>query len=178
MPKKIRKKFQIHKALIAILPLVALIVVFIVFQKPVKQQVSAVPDLSTAGFIKIDSVTAEIANNSGVVTLRGGCFAVTAFTDTVQAESIMNGLAGVVKERPGTHDVIKDAFKNLGIEVVMVKIVDIKNNNFIGRLILKQGNSILSLDSRPSDGIALAVRTNSSIYFKADLMQQYGRNIC
>jgi hypothetical protein len=80
--------------------------------------------------------------------------------------------------RPMIHDVVKDAFDNLGIKVMMVKIVDIKQNTFIGRLFLKQGDRILSLDSRPSDGIAIAVRTGADINMKQSLAESYGEYIC
>ena len=60
----------------------------------------------------------------------------------------------------------------------MVKIVDLKENNYIGKLIIQQGNKVLSLDSRPSDGIALVVRTNSTIYFKESLLKEMGKYIC
>jgi bifunctional DNase/RNase len=60
----------------------------------------------------------------------------------------------------------------------MVKIVEIRNNTFIGRLILQQGNKVVSLDSRPSDGIAIAVRTGSPVYIKESLMKEQGKYIC
>ena len=137
----------------------------------------SIPDLSTQGYIKTQP-DVFFALNQGIVTLIGDCYRLTANTEIFQAESIVNGLAGKVDFRPNTHDLMKDALNALGIEVLMVKIVDIKNNTFFGKLILKQGDKIISLDSKPSDGIALAVRTNSSIYVKEDLMKSRGENIC
>ena len=78
---------------------------------------------------------------------------------------------------------MKEIFEAMNIQVLMVKVVGIKatdetNSNYLGRLIVKQGDNVLSLDSRPSDGIALAVRTNSTIYFKESLMKERGQYIC
>jgi bifunctional DNase/RNase len=60
----------------------------------------------------------------------------------------------------------------------MVKITEVKNNTFFGKLILRQNGKILSLDSRPSDATAIAVRTNSPIYVKTELLKEFGKKIC
>jgi len=167
---------------IAILSLTISIVSLFLSQKislpPISlPELSSIPDLSTQGYIKTQP-DVFLALNQGVVTLTGGCYRLTANTEVFQAESIANGLAGKVDFRPNTHDLMKDALNALGIEVLMIKIVDIRDNTFFGKLILKQGDKIIILDSKPSDGIALAVRTNSSIYVKEDLMKSRGENIC
>lgn len=139
--------------------------------------VFTIPDLSTQGYIQVDPV-ASVVGNAGVITLTGGCYTVTAGTEINQAQSIIDGLTGTVNIRPNTHDLLKDTLENLDVEILRIKIVDIKENNFIGNLIIKQGGKILNLDSKPSDGIALAVRTGTPIYMKEELMIEYGENIC
>jgi len=136
-----------------------------------------ISELSTDGFVEVKP-DAGVIDNVGVVSLTGGCYQVTANTDATQAESIVNGLEGKISVRPNTHDLMRDVFESLGIKVLIVKVVDLKDSNYIGRLIVKQGDNILSLDSRPSDGIAIAVRTNSTIYFKESLMKERGKYIC
>ena len=121
---------------------------------------------------------ARVLGEFGVVSLTGGCYSLTANTEAEQAESIFNGLNKIVGVRPGTHDLMKDAFENLEIKVVMVKIVELRNDTFIGRLILQSGNRVADLDSRPSDGISIAVRTDAPIYVKEDLMKEQGTYIC
>lgn len=138
--------------------------------------ISVLPELSTVGYVPV-TVSADVIGNKGIVTLTGDCYQVTAYTEASQAESIANGLAGKIEFRPNTHDLIKSTFDSLGIQVVMVKIVEVRNNTYIGKLILRQGNRVLSLDARPSDGTALAVRTNSPIYMKEDLLKA-GKYIC
>lgn len=138
--------------------------------------ISALPELSTLGYSQV-SISADVVENRGVITLTGDCYQVTAYTEVTQAESIADGLAGRIGFRPNTHDLMKSMFDGLGIQVIMVKIVEIRNNTYIGKLILRQGNRVLSLDSRPSDGTALAVRTNSPIYMKEDLLKA-GKYIC
>lgn len=165
--------------LIAFLLVAAVSVTLYYFQNinQVSADISNLPDLSTGGFVKVEP-KAQAVGDVGVISLNGNCMSVTANTDAVQAESIANGLEEKIGLRPNTHDTMKDAFSQLGVQVVMVKVVDIKENNFIGRLILRQGNTVVSLDSRPSDGIAIAVRTGAPIYFKEELMKKYGEKIC
>jgi bifunctional DNase/RNase len=140
-------------------------------------EVLNLPELSTQGYVEVQP-DAAIVEGQGVVILTGECYQLIANTELSQAESIANGIAGRIDFRPNTHDLMKDALNNLGIEVVMVKIVELRNNTYHGRVILRQGDRIASLDSRPSDGIALAVRTNSSIYVKEDLLRAQGKYIC
>ena len=135
------------------------------------------PEFSTAGFVEVEP-DARVLGEFGVVSLTGGCYSLTANTEAEQAESIFNGLNKIVGVRPGTHDLMKDAFENLEIKVVMVKIVELRNDTFIGRLILQSGNRVADLDSRPSDGISIAVRTDAPIYVKEDLMKEQGTYIC
>ena len=135
------------------------------------------PELSTQEYVEVQP-DAVVVEGQGVVILTGGCYQLVANTETAQAESIANGIAGRIEVRPNTHDLMKDALNNLGIEVIMVKIVELRNNTYHGRVILRQGDRIASLDSRPSDGIALAVRTNSSIYVNENLLKTQGKYIC
>jgi len=113
-----------------------------------------------------------------IVTIIGGCYRITANTEISQIESISNGQEGKIGFRPNTHDLFKDTIDGFDMDVLMVKIVDIRNSTYIGKLILKQDDRILSLDSRPSDGVAIAVRTGAPIYIKDDLLKSEGENIC
>jgi bifunctional DNase/RNase len=142
-----------------------------------KIEIATLEDLSTSGFAVVKPA-AEVVGGQGVVALTGGCYSMVAGTDATQAESISNALSGVAGERPNTHDVVRDMLESLGIELVMVKVTELRGNNFHGRIILRQGDTILNLDSRPSDGIALALRTNSTIYFNETLLKERGQKIC
>ena len=136
-----------------------------------------IPDLSTKDYIQV-SADAGVIENIGIVTLTGNCYQLVANTDAYQALSVFNGMEKRIEFRPDTHDLMKDTFDMFGIEVLMVRIVDIKNDTFIGDLVLKQGNNIVNMDSKPSDGIAIAVRTGAPIFIKESLMMEYGEYIC
>lgn len=165
-----------------IISVLAIIVAVVALVQPYFSRVGVmtpflpIDELSTQGYTKID-VQVSAAENVGVVTIQGGCYQLTATTELSQVESIANGQEGKVSFRPGTHDLIKDELDSLDIKVVMVKIVDMQNSTYIGRLILKQDDRIVSLDSRPSDGIAVAVRTGAPMYMKDDLLKT-GKYVC
>ncbi|MBI2084667.1 MAG: bifunctional nuclease family protein [Candidatus Aenigmarchaeota archaeon] len=136
-----------------------------------------ISELSTQGYTQV-AAQASASGDVGLVTITGNCYEIVANTEPAQAESIANGLEGVVGARPNTHDLMKDELDALGIGVVMVKIVDMRDNTFIGRLILRQGQNIVSLDSRPSDGIAIAVRVGAPIYIEDNLLKAQGKYVC
>ncbi len=175
-----RKKLKINAnrilAMLAI-ALVLFLVLYFVFSKTELSPIIFLSELSTSGYMKT-AVDAGVVENNGIVTLTTECYQLVANTEAVQAESITNGIAKKIVFRPNTHDLMRDALDNMGIEIVMVKITDLKNTTFYGKLILKQGNRIVSLDSRPSDGIALAVRTGADVYLKEELMKAQGKYIC
>jgi bifunctional DNase/RNase len=152
--------------------------IFMIFPfKTEKIQSILFPELWTYGYEEV-KVSAEVIGDEGIITLTSDCYQIVAHTEASQAESIKNGLEGKIAFRPNSHDLIKAAFNNFGIEVLMVKITEVKNNTLFGKLILRQNGKILSLDSRPSDATAIAVRTNSPIYVKTELLQEFGKKIC
>jgi bifunctional DNase/RNase len=173
-----RKKIKKFRNLWIFLFFAFLVGIFVAFPfKTEKAQLILFPELWTYGYEKV-KVSAEVVGDQGVITLTSDCYQIVAYTEASQAESIKNGLEGKIAFRPNSHDLIKAAFNNFGIEVLMVKITEVKNNTFFGKLILKQNEKILSLDSRPSDATAIAVRTNSPIYIKTELLEEFGRKIC
>ncbi len=177
-PKK-NRSLAVYK----VVSIFAIVIALIALAKPylsaeqVATKLLPIDDLSTSGYTKVD-VAVSSSNGNGAVVLQGGCYQLTANTEMSQVESISNGQEGKITGRPSVHDVFKDALQDFDISVIMVKIVDIQDNNYIGRLILKQDDKILSLDSRPSDGIALAVRTNAPIYIKEDILKSQGTSVC
>ena len=179
---KKRKKTEIFYY--SMLAIVALVIVALVlsFMNPKERSIEipeliTIPELSVSGYLSVE-VDASVSDNVGRVVLTGGCYQLEAMTESVQAESIINGIERRIGLRPNTHDLMKDTFDNFGIDVLMVRITELRNSTFIGKLVLKQGSKILSLDSRPSDGIALALRYNAPIYIKEDLMESQGEYIC
>jgi len=176
--RKDRFKFFKILSIIAFLLSLSVFVYFIILPLiPVEVLLPILPETSTFGYKKVVP-NAYVQEGVGVLTLSSNCLLVEGVTEEWIAKSIINGLANSTEFRPDAHDVLRDLLKSLEIKVLMVKIVDIVDNTFIGRLILKQGNKIVSLDVRPSNGIALAVRVGAPVYIREDLLTKYGKQVC
>jgi len=176
MAKKIMRQKKV--LLVSLLILILVGTCFLIFKPDLKEFVlPIVPGLSTKGFVKVE-VQIEQGEEGGLISLVGNCYALTATADSTQIESIQNALAKKIVSRPNTHDLMAGVFSNLGIEVLMVKVVELRGNFYIGQLIIKQGDVILNLDCRPSDGIALALRLNAPIYVNETLLEKNGEKVC
>jgi len=169
-----KKNKILGKNLIYIGLVICLVLTVTYYFETQKYELENLPELSTKGFVNASVST----NKQNTIYLVSECVQLSMITTEQQIYSIQNGLEKRIGLRPTTHDLIKDVFDLLNIKVLMVKIHSLKNNTYYANLILKQENKILNLDSRPSDAIAIAVRTNSPIYIKKDLMEANGRRIC
>lgn len=138
-----------------------------------------IPDLSTHGFVNV-VVEVEIREGDGLIKFSDDCYQISMIISKDQALSIQNGISGVISYRPNAHDLIKDTLDGLGVKILMVKITELKDNTYFAKLILKKGNLILSLDSRPSDAVAIAARVGYlvDIYVKEILLKTVGEKIC
>ena len=81
-----------------------------------------------------------------------------------EATSIAAYLKKLVLSRPLTHDIFATMIKELGGVVEQVVINDLKDSTYYAEIIVSQGEKILIIDSRPSDAVALAVRTGAAIF--------------
>jgi len=82
----------------------------------------------------------------------------------LEATAMATELEGIKMARPMTHDLLKNILAELGGSVDSVEITDLKENTYYAQIYLKIGGRELAIDSRPSDAIALALRTKSPIY--------------
>ena len=132
-----------------------------------------VPQLSLKGFSQ-----AQIDVELGMIRLTAHCYRLDIETTPEQTDSIEKALKGEIDIRPNTHDLIKYVLESFDIGVLMVKIDDFIENIYRAKLILRQNDKILNLDVRPSDAVAIAVRTNASIYVKNSLLESKGEWVC
>lgn len=92
-----------------------------------------------------------------------------------EALSIEMKLEGRKFERPLTHDLLKTALETFGAVVVKVVVSEIKNNTFYAKIYLQRENEIFVFDARPSDSIALALRTKSPIFVSEEVFDSHKR---
>lgn len=122
-----------------------------------------------ADYLKVTGTTILIGNN---------CTAIVADTSQERADSIESGMKGIIDQRPNTHDTIVAILKSFNITLDSVIMERYDGKFYYANLILKSGDKILKLDTKPSDAIAIAVRTNSTIYINKTMLGEVGKNIC
>jgi Uncharacterized conserved protein len=91
-----------------------------------------------------------------------------------EASAIAMRLQGLTPERPLTHDLFVAALAAVGARLDRVVVVEMSQETYHARLILGVGDRLIEVDARPSDALALAVRTGARIFATAGLMDQAG----
>ena len=82
----------------------------------------------------------------------------------IEASAIATELEHIKLTRPMTHDLMKNIISQAGLTVVKIEVNDLSDNTFYAKVTLNSGGKEVDLDSRPSDAIAIALRTDAPIY--------------
>ena len=93
-----------------------------------------------------------------------------------EANAIALQVERIDTPRPMTHDLIKNILMHLDAEIYKVVVTELKDNTFYASIHLRLNGEPIAIDSRPSDAIALALRTDSPIYVTEDVINN-SRNI-
>ena len=123
--------------------------------------------------VEVVGVRVEMPSNQPIVLLREamGERYLPIWIGAVEATAIAFAQQGVVPPRPLTHDLLKDVLEATGNEVAEIRITEMKDNVFYAQLVLASG---VEVSARPSDSIALALRTGSKIVCAEDLLDDAG----
>jgi hypothetical protein len=92
-----------------------------------------------------------------------------------EAMAIAWSLAGEKPPRPLTHDLLKIFIDAFQAKVIKIGIMDLKDNTYYAKIFLETDGKAFAIDARPSDSIALALRTNSTIFVKDEIMTENGK---
>ena len=88
-----------------------------------------------------------------------------------EAAAILMKLQGAAAPRPLTHDLLVNILGELDVEIARVTVTELRDNTFHASITLMQNGSELEIDSRSSDAIAIAVRTDAPIYAADDVIE-------
>ena len=126
--------------------------------------------------LEVIVVRVEMPSSQPIVLLRetGGDRYLPIWIGAVEATSIAFAQQGVLPPRPLTHDLLKDLLLAVGSNLEQVEISEIKDGVFYATLKLANG---VELSARPSDAIALALRTGSPIFGGEALLDEVGIEI-
>ncbi len=89
-----------------------------------------------------------------------------------EANAIALQIEKVDTPRPMTHDLIKGLLNQLNVKVTKIVVTELKDNTFYAMIFLRMDGKTITVDSRPSDAIALALRTDSPIFVTDEVLSK------
>jgi bifunctional DNase/RNase len=123
--------------------------------------------------VTVASLGLDKASNTPVVILKEkeGERVLPIWIGPGEASAIAMKLAGIQFSRPLTHDLLDTVVRGLGSQLVRVLITKVVENTYYASLIFRRDGDLISIDSRPSDSIALALRAEAPIFADEDLLE-------
>ncbi len=88
-----------------------------------------------------------------------------------EADAIALALGKVITPRPLTHDLVKNVFEGLQAKVTRIVITEIVDNTYYALIHANNGEREITIDSRPSDAVAVALRVQAPIFVKDTVLE-------
>jgi len=101
--------------------------------------------------------------------------AVPIWIGLLEATAIASELENIKFSRPMTHDLLKTVIDVMEVEVKRIEVCDLKDNTYYALIFLNNKDKEISIDARPSDAIALALRTKAPIFVEELVIQKSRR---
>jgi bifunctional DNase/RNase len=122
----------------------------------------------------VESVRVHMLSNRHVVILKdnAGDRYLPIWIGAWEASAIAMRLQGLAAERPLTHDLFTTALEQLGVRVARVVVSDLADETYHAQLVLERDGIEEEVDARPSDALAIAVRTESPIFCAESVLAQ------
>ena len=123
--------------------------------------------------MKVRGVTMDPERHSPIVVLEGrqGHEAFPIWIGIPEARAIALELEGVVTPRPLTHALLNNILTDLEIGIGRIFINDLRNNTYFAKIDLLRGSDTVTIDARPSDAIALAIRAKAPIFVARKVLE-------
>jgi len=124
----------------------------------------------------VESVRINVTDNTRVVILKDSKIKryLLIWIGEDVSLAIAAELQGQKYPRPMTHDLLHTTIGSLGAQVASVQITRMQDNVYYAAVVLQQGDRTVEIDARPSDAIALAVRSEAPIYVAEDVFRDHG----
>ncbi|MFH1926531.1 MAG: bifunctional nuclease family protein [Chloroflexota bacterium] len=126
--------------------------------------------------MSIDSIRVSLMNYQRVVILKEKLAKryLPIWIGPAEADAIAVKLQGVTVPRPLTHDLLSSVIDSLGAGIDSIIVSDLKSDTFYAKIILSVNGEQMEIDSRPSDALALAVRTDAPIFAEEAVLDKAG----
>jgi bifunctional DNase/RNase len=124
--------------------------------------------------VKVQSLALDRTTNTPVVILQelGGDRVLPIWIGPGEASAIAMQLADMEFSRPLTHDLLCAVLKGLGGDLQKVIITRVESSTYYAEMIVRRNGEVFSLDARPSDSIAVALRVSARIFAQDDLLEE------
>ncbi|HPJ95759.1 MAG TPA: bifunctional nuclease family protein [Syntrophales bacterium] len=124
--------------------------------------------------MKVSGLTIDPITGTPIVVLKDlqEKKAIPIWIGIFEASAIATELEKVKFSRPMTHDLLKDVLGTLQVTLVRIEIQDLRNNTFFASLFMEKGGQVFTVDARPSDAIALALRVGSPIFIEEKVIEK------
>ena len=134
--------------------------------------------MAKAGFteMQVDSIRVHMPSGQHVVILKDKAADryLPIWIGIYEANAIALKITGITPERPITHDLMANILHDLGANVTRVEVNSLSSDVFYARIVMAVDGRVMEIDSRPSDAIALAVRTEAPILVANDVLEKAG----
>lgn len=116
--------------------------------------------------MKVSGIAIDPITNTPIMILREieGEQAIPIWIGLLEATAIATELEKIQFSRPMTHDLLRNVLKEVGARVIKIEVTDLRENTYYAIITIGSGEREFQIDARPSDAIALALRTNSPIF--------------
>jgi len=120
---------------------------------------------------QVGGLALDVTTNSPVVTLspKDSNKILPIWIGHYEAWAIGMEMSGVVSKRPLTHDLLYIVVKSLGGEIDKIAVTELKDQTFYAKIFVKTNGTIVEVDARPSDSIALALKAKAPIFVNEEL---------
>lgn len=127
--------------------------------------------------MKVTGLTIDPFTNMPIIILKDfeEKMALPIWIGLIEASAIATELEKIELSRPMTHDLLRNILRELGVKVTKVEVTDLMDNTFFARIYLVKEGKEYVMDSRPSDAIAVALRTKSDIFVDKKVMDKSRR---
>jgi len=123
--------------------------------------------------VKIRGLMMDPVTNMPVVVLKEtqGNGVLPIWVGVYEANAIMLEIEKVQTPRPMTHDLLKNVLTGLNVRVQRVVVCDLKDDTFYALIWMERDGQVISMDSRPSDALALALRLDCPIFVEDQVLK-------
>lgn len=135
-------------------------------------------DMSSLIEFRVQRVVEDKGTDTRIVVLQQnqGTDLLPIWVGAAEGTAIQWAMDSVVTPRPMSHDLIRSFTKHLNVNIQRVVITDVKSSTYYATIVLSSKGVERSVDARPSDAIALALRTQCPIYVTPDVLKRRGGN--